>query len=143
MRALLSARALPQLPVRLLVEALEIGAAMALGRYCGTRLADALRAYPAHRASVGGTLKIVRVIVAYLAILTIVWALEFSSLAFVHQIAVVVVAAFAGGGVLDGRTPVIRAVCGRCGKTMTPLAETSTAVAFGCRACGTSLSVPR
>lgn len=131
------------LPPRLFIEALEIAGAVALGRYCGARVSTALRAYPTHRTSVASTLKIVRFIIAYLAILTIVWTLEFSSLSFIHQIALIVLAAFVAGGVLDGRNPVVRAMCTRCGAAMTPLAETSSVIVFGCQTCGTTLSASK
>jgi len=131
------------LPAWIFIEALEIAGAVAFGRYCGSRLESTLRAYPAHRSPVGGTLKIVRFIIAYLAILTVVWTLEFSTLPFIHQVAVIVLAAFVGGGVLDGQKPVVRAVFGRCGKQMTVLAGTSAATAFACQTCGTTVSTRR
>src|SRR4029078_5922000 len=102
------------LPARLFVEALEIAGAVAFGRYCGTRVSSALRAYPSHRTHVRGTLKIVRFLIAHLMILTIVWTLEFSGFSFQHQIALIVLSAFVGGGVLDGRGAVVKAVCSQC-----------------------------
>jgi len=131
------------LPPTQFLEALEIGGAVGFGRYCGTRVARALSAQPAHRPRVGGTLKVVRFIIGYLAILTIVWALELSYLSFSQEVAVIVLAAFLGGSVLDGQGPVVKAVCSGCGKPMAILAETSQVTAFGCETCGTTLSVPK
>lgn len=131
------------LPATLFLKALEIAGAAAIGRYCGSRLSDALNAHPAHRRHVAGTLKIVRFTIAYLAVLTIVWALEFSVLPLSEEMAVTVLAAFLGGGALDTKRAIIRAVCSRCGKEMTMLAETSRATAFACQPCGTTLSVPK
>ena len=130
-------------PPTLFVEALEIAVAAAFGRYCALRVSRALRTQPSHRPAVAGTLKIVRFTIAYLAVLTVIWTLEFSTLYLGQQIAVIVLAAFVGGGAIDDRRPVIRAVCSGCGKQMTRLAETSRSVAFGCQTCGTTLSVPK
>ena len=130
------------LPPWLFLEALEIAGAIALGRYCSTRVTAALRTYPAHRPRVNATLKIVRFIIAYMAVLTMLWALEFSTLSFSHEIAVVILGAFVAGSALDGRGPVVTAVCGRCGKPMTQLADTPAAVVFGCH-CGATISAPK
>ena len=131
------------IPPSTFVEALEIAVAAAFGRYCALRVSHVLDALPAHRPGVAGTLKIVRFTIAYLAVLTVIWTLEFSALSFGHEIALIVLAAFVGGSAIDGRRTVIRAVCSGCGKQMTRLAETSQSVAFGCQTCGTTLSVPK
>jgi hypothetical protein len=131
------------LPPVIFLEALEIAGAAVLGRYCGTRVAGALRAQPYHRPPVGGTLRIVRFLIAYVAILMIVWALEFSDLSFSQEVAVIVLAAFVGGSVLEGRTALVKAVCSGCGKPMVMLAETSAVTCFGCQTCGTTLRVRR
>lgn len=128
---------------RLFFEALEIIGAVWVGRYSGSRVSWTLRAFPAHRPSFSATLKIVRFVIAYVAILTIVWTLEVSDLSFIHQIAVIVFAALVAGGVLDSRGPVVKAVCSQCGKPMTALAETQAKIAFGCQTCGTTLSVAK
>ena len=140
MRLLASARAFRgTLPAWLFIEALEIAGAVAFGRYCGVRIATALRSYPAHRPSVQATLRIVRFLIAYIAILTMLWSLEFSNLSPVHQIAFVILAGCVAGAVLDHRGPIVIAVCSRCGKPMKRLAETPDRVVFGCT-CGTTVS---
>jgi hypothetical protein len=127
----------------LFIKALEIAGAAALGRYCGSRVSEALRAQPAHRQPVAGTIKVVRFMIAYLAVLTIVWALEFSLLSFSEEVAVTVLAAFVGGGALETDRPIILAICSGCGTPLTLLAETSRASAFACVRCGGTLSVPK
>jgi hypothetical protein len=124
------------------VDTLEIAGAAALGRYLGVRVRNAFRSWPSHRPSVGGTLKIVRFLVAYVAILTTLWAVVFSTLPFIYQIALVIFAALAAGGVLDDRSPVFTAICSRCGKPMRQLAEGPEAVVFGCT-CGATVSAPK
>jgi hypothetical protein len=128
---------------RILVDALEIAAAVALGRYVGVWVSKALRALPSHRPDVNGTLRIARFLIAYLAIVTLLWTLEVSHLPFVHQVALVILAGFAVSGALRiGRGAVVVAICSRCGKPMTLLAETAEKVVFGCE-CGSTIAGPK
>lgn len=126
-------------PLGLFGEALEIAGAVMFGRYCGVRIAAALRKFPSHRPPVQSTLKIVRFIIGYIAILTILWSLELSTLSPIHEIAVVLLAGCVAGGVLGDRGPIVIAVCSRCGKPMKRLAETPDRVVFGCT-CGATVS---